>query len=208
MDGRFVFGDGWYVGVAPVPGRRVNIGIVVTESLLRTGLRATKPGTGIDALARNLLAQFPRPHEAWQSGARTDTPSVAFPLAHRVTRRAGAGFLLCGDAAGFIDPLSGEGLHRALASSAVAARTVTRMLDGDASAPSDYDRHLRARFRNKDLVSWLLQIFLARPALLDYGLRRLGARDADRATFARAMADQLPASRVIDPRFLVRVLRP
>ncbi len=207
MSGRFLFGAGWYAGIAPVPGGRVNVGIVVAESMLRA---ASGPGTvdGVERLAAGLLADFPEPHDAWQSGARTDQVAVALPLAHRVSRVAGPGFVLVGDACGFVDPLSGDGIHRALVSSHAAARAAVRLLNGDASAAADYDRHLRARLRNKDLVSWLLQLFLARPELLNYGLRRLGRRPAQRNTLRRVLTDELPASRVLDPRFLVGLLRP
>lgn len=205
MDGRLVIGRGWYVGIAPVPKGRVNVGIVVGEAQLRRGLREAG---GLAKVVERILDQFPGPRDAWQAAPATDEMMVALPLAHRVTRAHGPGFLLVGDACGFIDPLSGEGLHRALVSSELAAAAIEDWSSGDASALEEYDRRLRARFRNKDVVSWLLQAFLATPALLDYGLRRLAHRDELRRTFTLALTDQLPASRVIEPRFLLELLRP
>ena len=38
---------------------------------------------------------------------------------------------------------------------------------------ADYDRRIRARWRSKNVVSWVLQAFLSQPAALDYALRRL-----------------------------------
>src|SRR5687768_12128766 len=118
MDGRFLLGRGWYVGIAPVPKGRVNVGIVIGEGHLRRGLR---DATGLAAVVDRILAQFPGSRDAWQAAPATDEMMVALPLAHRVTRAHGPGFLLVGDACGFIDPLSGEGLHRALVSSELAA---------------------------------------------------------------------------------------
>jgi flavin-dependent dehydrogenase len=205
MEGRLLLGVGWYVGIAPVPGGRVNVGIVIGESQLRRGLR---DGGGLASVSQEILDQFPGPRDAWQAAPPTDELMVALPLAHRVTRAHGAGFLLVGDACGFIDPLSGEGIHRALVSSEFAAAAIENWSAGDGSALEEYDRRLRARFRNKDVVSWLLQAFLVRPALLEYGLRRLARRDEQRRTFTLALTDQLPASQVIDPRFLLELLRP
>ena len=199
MTGTFVFGKGWYVGIAPVPRGRVNVGIVVPAVYLAAPLEAT--------IAR-LLAQFPSPHQRWWAATPTDSYVAAGSLAHRVKRASGPGFLLVGDAAGFIDPLTGDGLHRALVSSELAAESITRWLRGDAAALDDYDRHLRARFRNKDVVSWVLQGFLAQPALLDYAVRRLASRRRQREILTLVLTDQVPASRGLDPRFLARLLTP
>ena len=131
--------------------------------------------------------------------ARSSTARSAWPA---------PGFLLVGDAAGFIDPLSGEGLHRALVSSELAAEAIADWLRGDRRAMEDYDRHLRSRFRTKDVVSWVLQA-VHRPAeLLDYALRRLSRRARERKTLTLVLTDQLRASRALDPRFLLRLLAP
>ena len=150
----------------------------------------------------------PRPPTAGATRPVTDAVQVALPLAHRVARVAGPGFLLVGDAAGFLDPLSGEGLHRALVSAELAADSIIARLAGDPAALERYARHMRARFRAKDIVSWLLQVFLARPELADHALRRMAARDGIRDTFGRVLADQAPATRALDPRFLAGLLRP
>ena len=123
-------------------------------------------------------------------------------------RVAGDGFLLVGDACGFIDPLSGEGLHRAFVSAAMAAESISSWLGGNRSALDDYDRHLRGRFRDKDIVSWVLQAFLSRPWMFDYALRRLGSRSRQRKVLTLVLTDQLPAARALDPRFLARLLLP
>jgi flavin-dependent dehydrogenase len=133
---------------------------------------------------------------------------AALPLRHRVSAAAGSGFLLVGDAAGFVDPLTGEGLHRALVSSELATEAIHRWSRGAPDALRVYDRRLRSRFRNKDVVSWILQMFLAQPALLDYAVRRLASRNRERNVLTRVLTDQLPAARAIEPSFLLRLLAP
>ncbi|MEJ7749494.1 MAG: hypothetical protein WKF56_09330, partial [Candidatus Limnocylindrales bacterium] len=144
---------------------------------------------------------------------------------HRVTRRAGAGWFLVGDAAGFLDPFTGEGLHRALVSAERAAPAIPAPLDGRAAvgtgsaaraagadgataAADAYDRAMHRRFASKDALSWLVQTFLARPALFEYAARRLASRSGQRATMGLLMGDLVPASRALDPRFLAAVLAP
>ena len=197
-EGHFVLGRGWYVGLAPVPGNRVNFGIVVPAKELRRPL---------ERVVERVLGSV-RSAGVPVGTARTDQVVVALPLDHGVTRKSGPGFVLVGDSSGFIDPLTGEGLHRALVSSQMASAAIVRWSSGDSQALGDYDRRLRSRFRNKDVVSWILQAFLAQPALLDYAVRRLETRDRQREVFTLVLTDQLPASRGLDPRFLGRLLAP
>lgn len=205
-DAEIVIGRGWYCGICPVPGGRVNVGIVVGERFLR---KARARGENPVDIAWQIFARLPA---AWSTLALrpiTDELVIALPLANRVSRRSGPGFVLVGDAAGFIDPISGEGLHRALVSAEMATEAVRTALARPASrALEDYDRGLRARFMRKDLISWLLQAFLARPEVLGYAVRRLGSRDDLRATFAAVMADLEPPERALNPRFLAALLRP
>jgi flavin-dependent dehydrogenase len=205
MEARMVIGAGWYCGVAPVPDARVNVGVVVAEHALRGALaRGERPEAMLESIVRSL----PGKPEPWQSAGATDPVAVALPLAHRVARRAGHGFVLVGDAAGFVDPISGEGIHRALVSAELAARAGERWLAGDRDALARFDHEAVHRFMGKDLVSWVLQAFLAQPWLLSYAVRRLESRDPQRSVFGRVLADLEPAASALDPRFLGALLRP
>jgi flavin-dependent dehydrogenase len=201
---RMTVGPGWYCGVAPVPGGRVNVGVVVGEATLR----GVAGDGGPDALVRRVVDALPGEREPWRDAERTDELMVALPLAHRPARLAGPGWLLVGDAAGFIDPLSGEGITRALASAALAAGALSGAVPGVRLDAAGYDRAMRARFRGKDALSLLLQGFLAWPAAAGYALDRLDRRPALREAFGRVLSDLDPASRALDPRFLARVLAP
>ena len=64
------------------------------------------------------------------------------------------------------------------------------------------------RFFGKDVVTVLLQAFLARPWLLRYGVRRLASRGDVRERLELVLADLAPASTVLDPRVLLRGLAP
>lgn len=195
-----------YIGIAPVPGGRVNIGIVLGASW-----RDTVQRDGARTVAERLVAAIPPADDdpaTWRSSAPSDAVAGAWPIGHRVTRRAGPGWLLVGDAAGFLDPFTGEGLHRALVSSELAASAIHARLRGETGALDAYDRAMRRRFRSKDAVSWLVQAFLARPSLFEYAARRVATRPAVRATMGDVMGDLVPASRALDPRFLAALLTP
>ena len=116
---------------------------------------------------------------------------------------------MVGDAAGFLDPFTGEGLHRALVSARLAAAAIDDHLGaGRGDGLAAYERAMRRRFPSKDLVSRLVHSFLARPALFERAARHLAARDDIRATMGLVMGDLVPASRALDPRFLAGLLGP
>lgn len=199
MTARFFFDSGWYVGIAPVPGERVNVGIVVPTVRLREGL---------ETIAENVVHEVARPSDAWRSSERGDRIQVAGRLEHHVSHVAGAGWLLVGDAAGFIDPLTGEGIHRALVTAQLAARAIDRWLSGDRESMGRYDRRVRSRFKSKNVLSVVLQAFLRNSSVRDYALRRLDRRSDLRAVLTGALTDQIPASVALDPRFMARLLAP
>ena len=198
-----------YVGIAPVPRGRVNVGIVLGPSW-RSALHAD----GAELLATTIVRATPATADdaaGWRFGVRCDELVGASPVGHRVTRKAGAGWFLIGDAAGFLDPFTGEGIHRALVSAELAGRAIDGLLSGRLSsegASGAYERAMLARFRVKDLVSSVVQAFLARPALFEYVARRLARRSGSRETMGLVMGDLVRAERAFDPRFLARLLAP
>jgi len=206
-DARMIVFDGGYVGLAPVPGGRVNVGIVLASAAWRARLR----GDGAVATAHAVMAAVPPVDDdpvAWHQPRTCDAIEGASPAGARAAARAGDGWLLVGDAAGFLDPFTGEGLHRALRSAELASVAIDRFLAGDDRALAAYDRALTRRFRAKDAVSLLVQAFIAVPPAFDYAARRLATRAEVRETMGRVIGDLAPASTAFDPRFLVALLRP
>jgi flavin-dependent dehydrogenase len=198
--------DGGYVGLAPIPGGRINVGIVLGRSW-----SARLRSEGAESIARQVLGTIPRhDHDpvAWGTSERCDPIEGASPLGHRASRLAGQDWLLVGDAAGFLDPFTGEGLHRALVSARLAARAIERHLEGEPNGLNSYEHAMRRRFRSKDALSLLVQGFLAWPPLFDHVARRLASRPTVRETMGLVMGDLQPASRALDPRFVAALVRP
>jgi len=195
-----------YVGLAPVPRGRLNVGIVLGPTW-----RARLRGEGAEGVAAQILASIapaaddPGP---WHLDEICDSIEGAAPVGHRVTRREGPGWWLIGDAAGFLDPFTGEGIHRALVSAEFAALCVDRWLAGRPGARGTYARAMTSQFAMKDRLSWLVQAFLGQPPLLEYAARRIAERVRVRQTLGLVMGDLVPAGRALNPRFLAELLAP
>jgi menaquinone-9 beta-reductase len=184
-----------YVGLAPLAGGRLNVGMA-----LPTGARRSAEDR-FEATIASLPAV-----EARLRGRRRLTPiRGASPIGHRVARAAGEGWMLVGDAAGFIDPFTGEGIYRALRSARAAAGALG---GGDHGATSRYLAERHAAFAAKDALTWTIQALLAAPPVLGYALRRLDARPSLALRLGSALGDCRPATDALSPLFLARVLRP
>ncbi len=194
--GEMHVGPGWYVGLAPIAGGRLNVGMALPPD----GARRSAEARFADAIA-GLPAVAGR-----LGGARRLTPILgASPIGHRVARAAGAGWMLVGDAAGFIDPFTGEGIYRALRS----ARAAAEALEGsDDRAAARYLAARRGAFVAKDGLTWLVQGMLGAHPVMGYALRRLARRPELAERLGSALGDCRPASDVLSPVFLAAVLRP
>jgi menaquinone-9 beta-reductase len=195
--GEMHVGPGWYVGLAPLPDGNLNVGMAVPMDAA-----ARQPGrqrfesaiAGIPAVAQRL------------AGRRRLTPiRGASPIGHRVARAAGPGWMLIGDAAGFIDPFTGEGIYRALRSARAAVEALD---DGREGADERYLAMRHRAFAAKDALTWLVQGMLATPPVMGYALRRLAARPATADLLGSALGDCRPASDAFSPAFMAQVLWP
>jgi len=126
------------------------------------------------------------------------------PLAYRVAPPREGGVLFVGDAAGFYDPFTGEGIFTALHSAELAAETVVDALragDVSAAALSAYDRARRAAFADKARVTRLLQALIARRSVANLAARWLAGRPRVLAALLGVIGDYVPPSAL--PRLLL-----
>ena len=195
--GEMHIGRGWYVGLAPLAGGRLNVGMALPLDGRIRGSARERFQAGIDGIPA-VAARL--------RGLKQLTPiRGASPIGQRVARAAGPGWMLVGDAAGFIDPFTGEGIYRALRSARAAAEALA---GGDLGAEDRYRAARRRAFAAKDALTWLVQGMLASPPLMGYALRRLTARPAAADRLGSALGDCRPASDALSPLFLAQVLRP
>lgn len=131
------------------------------------------------------------------------------PMAHGAFRASWDGALLIGDAAGFYDPFTGEGLYMALKSAELAADAAHRALEaGDLSAhllkryDALKDRESRGRLRFDALLQWLI----ARPFLANALAKRLRTKKALADTLMGVLGDLSPPKEALSFGFLAQLL--
>jgi geranylgeranyl reductase family protein len=130
------------------------------------------------------------------AGMKAEGPVMAMgPLAYRVGEPRVGGVLLAGDAAGFYDPFTGEGLYTALRSAELLAEAAHPALtagDVSAAALAPYARARRAAFADKTRVTQALQLVIAHRRLANTAARFLQRRPALLATLMGIIGDFIP----------------
>jgi menaquinone-9 beta-reductase len=111
---------GGYLGIAPLGGGLANVCAV-------TGPRPPGP-TPRDVINR-AIGQNPALASRFTHAVFEGPPSVLGPLAVETSAPGVDGLLLAGDAAGFVDPMTGDGLHLAIRGAVLAAREVLTVLE-------------------------------------------------------------------------------
>jgi flavin-dependent dehydrogenase len=128
---------GHYLGIAPLAGDLVNVCLV-------TGPRPE--GRAPMEIINRAIAASPEIQERFADARFVTQPTVLGPLAVDVTAAGVDGLLLAGDAAGFVDPMTGDGLHLAIRGAELAANEIMHVLTvGDLTGAPE--RLWRARAR-------------------------------------------------------------
>jgi flavin-dependent dehydrogenase len=171
-----------YIGVATVPGGLTNVCLVRPSGGGDDQLR--DPG----ALLTATLACDPLLAGRFASARMAAPPVVLGPLAMDVRASALDGLLFAGDAAGFIDPMTGDGLRFAIRGGALAAQAALQALEhGWRGVHSGLASARRSEFAGKQRFNRLLRALVASPVAVDAA--GIGARVAPsilRAVIARA----------------------
>jgi flavin-dependent dehydrogenase len=155
---------GHYIGVAPVPGGIANVCLVVPYQHGDPGWRDPA------ALLHDVTRRDPALAARFARAELVARPTVLGPMAVDARAAGVPGLLLAGDAAGFIDPITGDGLRLALESAVLAAEVGGGVLDGTI-ARANAGRLLTARRRRAFARKWrfnrAVRVLVARPAAVD-----------------------------------------
>lgn len=145
---------GRYLGVAPLPGGYANSCVVTAD---RSALQRRD-------LLLTTLRSDPETAQRFASARIVAGPSILGPLAVDVRSAGAPGLLLAGDAAGFIDPMTGDGLRFAFRGGELAAQEALRALaDGWHDTHVRLDRARRREFTAKFRFNRTLRALVGSP---------------------------------------------
>ena len=148
-------GYGW---MFPAGDGTVNIGVGALSTM--KGFKKLNLNTLLDQYAAIV-------REPWSLGEYVEKPR-AWRLPMSSLKRSGPGWVAVGDAAGFVNPMNGEGIDYALESGTLA---VDQFVVHGANAPAEYDRLVGERFDQFLATGRRFSFIIGHPWLLRPGLR-------------------------------------
>lgn len=167
--GTAVPGYGW---MFPAGDGTVNIGVGALSTM--KGFKKLNLNTLLDQYASIV-------RDSWTLGEYVDKPR-AWRLPMSCVKRHGPGWVAIGDAAGFVNPMNGEGIDYALESGMLA---VSCFLNNPATATTMYDKEVGERFDEFLRTGRRFSLIIGHPWLLRPGLRiAVGTQTAADITLA------------------------
>lgn len=190
-----------YCGVAPLSASCANVAFVLDRAEM------VASGGDLESFYRRTLQRWPRIADRLREAVLLAPPRAIGPLALEARRVWAPGVVLVGDAAGFYDPFTGEGVTLALRSAELAADTLDAALRaGDPSRLEAYASRRRDATRGKFRFNRMLQQIVGRPWLANLVARRLTERPALANRLVGIAGDFVPARSVLGLSFLRDVL--
>lgn len=155
------FGAGVEAYVTPVGAERVGVAFLWDAARQRNG-----DGDGRTTFER-LMREFPLLQRRLQGAPVDSTPRGSGPLAQRSRRLYRPGLALLGDAAGYVDAITGEGLSLALTGAAALSAVLPDVLarGGETAPLRAYERAHRQEFLRYQLLAESVLAIARRPGL-------------------------------------------
>jgi len=192
-----------YFWVFPLENGTANVGI----GMLHEGLK--ERGVDLRQALQAVISRPPFARRFAQARPLEEPAGWNLPVASKQRRIHGEGFMLLGDAAGLIDPFTGEGIGNALYSARLAVETAAGALEaGDTSAAflRRYEERLWEALGAELRISTRLQQLGRYRPLLNMVIRK-AARDPQLADLICGMiANAFPKKALTNPLFYLKLL--
>jgi flavin-dependent dehydrogenase len=190
-----------YTGMAPVGPGQMNVVLVVDQHLIH--------GKNADEFYRQSVLKNPLRRKMLANATMTEKVRLVESLAYSVKPPSCGGLLLVGDATGFMDPFTGEGIFLSLKSAQLAAGVIDRAFAEDNfsfAGLSQYENLRQKEFSKKFVLSKILQGMIYRPILARWMIRVLRENITLAQKLVGVIGDYVPAAKVVSLTYLVQFL--
>jgi flavin-dependent dehydrogenase len=193
-----------YMWIFQLPGGLANIGIGLDQQ------RINRKKINLKDVLFEAIETIPYLQERFQNAEQvTKFQAFGLPLWDGVRFISGDHYMLTGDAASLIDPITGEGVGHAVISGMYAAEQCKRSLDNEnysAKYMRNYDKQLYSRIGRELKISSKIGRFIRHPWLFNGVVNRAVKSDELQEKLKLAMTDLDVRKKLKDPRLYFRIL--
>lgn len=193
-----------YFWIFPLPDNTVNVGLgILSKEVSRKNINLKK-------VLNDLISSYEPIAERFSEADLLQEPKgFGLPIGSKKRKISGDRFLLTGDAAGLIDPFTGEGIGNALRSGRYAAEQVKKCFaENNFSEKFNrrYDKHVYAKMWGELRVSRSMQRLLYYPSLFNYIVKRARKNDNLKRLLVNMLENAELKEDLLSPRFYLKLL--
>ncbi len=170
-----IFKDGSYCGVNPVNDKYWNFSIVYDAKKLKKFSSIQKLVEDSIYERSHLSSVFDKSNTDYNISGKISNPITELGC---IKKRA----VLIGDAAGFIDPLTGEGIYHALLTAKIFSENLISCRDFG-KALAIYEKEIKKTYHKKEIVNHFFQWLIRKSTLCNLVAHFLKSRPVARDTF-------------------------
>ena len=189
-----------YIGINHIEDGLISVALVIDKNSLQS-FRQNK--TLKDCLVHNLkrspelVSQFV---DGWETSITEDLIDTSTPLSHSVTSTTSQRIALIGDAAGYVDPITGEGNFMALSSANALSSAINEMDDLNFNLEislQQYKSWHKSVVKTKLLINSGFQRLIKHPRLIHMVGKHLNAKESRRRAFINLVGNVVAPSKAI-----------
>lgn len=190
-----------YFWVFPLPDNQANVGLGILSSKVdKRNLKKLLP---------EIIEEIPELKERFRNAEPLETvKGHGLPLGSKKKKLSGDGFLLLGDAAGLIDPFTGEGIGNALRSGRFGAKHVIECFKQsrfDAGFNQAYDKLIYQKLWKEMQLSRSIQLLTKYPRIFNYVVNKAN-KSSSVAKLLTSMLDNIDIKKeLVKPSFYFKL---
>lgn len=193
-----------YFWLFPLPGGMVNTGVGIRKDVV------LRKKINLSAILENIISSHPMLAPRFKNAEQLAKPAAhPLPLGFPRFRISGDGYMLAGDVAHLVDPLTGEGVGNALYSGYIAAEQAIDCLKAgrsDGTFMKAYDRRIKRVLGKEMKISANFQRMLKYPRMVKWIARNADGNKHIPGLMSSMFTDLNYRKKLLNPIFLLRVL--
>jgi geranylgeranyl reductase family protein len=193
-----------YLWIFPLPNNQANVGVGMLSKYV------SKKKINLKSTLELIIKEHPQFKERFKNAKALETvKGFGLPLGNSKRNISGERFILLGDAAGLIDPFSGEGVGNAIRSARVGAEHIEKCFEINNFSKKQnlaYDKEIYKRMGKEFTVSRSLQKLCRYPKLFNFIVKKANNNKELRNFLIGTMEDVEKKKILTKPSFYYRLL--